>query len=77
MTCHYVRLPGEPDAYRQARNDRDILGHVPRQCHPLVSGALKQVFARVDRDMASQVAARVIAQLRGVAPMVAGYGPSR
>jgi len=50
---------------------RDMLGHVPRQSHPLVRGALKQVFAAVDRDMAAQVAAAVIAQLRGVAPKVA------
>jgi hypothetical protein len=77
MTCHYVRLPGEADAYRQARNDRDMLGHVPRQSHPLASRALKQVIAAVDRDMASQVAARGIAQLRGVALMIAGCGPSR
>ena len=50
---------------------RDMLGHVPRQSHPLVRGALKQVFAAVDRDMAAQVAGGVIAQLRGVAPKVA------
>ena len=50
---------------------RDMLGHVPRQSHPLVRGALKQVFAAVDRDMAAQVAAGVIAQLTTVAPKVA------
>jgi putative transposase len=50
---------------------RDMLGHVPRQSHPLVRGALKQVFAAVDRDMAGNVATSVIAQLRGVAPKVA------
>jgi putative transposase len=48
-----------------------MLGHVSRQSHPLVRGALKQVFAAVDRDMAAQVATSVIAQLRGVAPKVA------
>ena len=48
-----------------------MLGHVPRQSHPLVRGALKQVFAAVDRDMAAQVAAGVIAQLTTVAPKVA------
>jgi len=47
---------------------RDMLGHVPRQSHPLVRGALKQVFAAIDRDMATQVAAGVIAQLTTVAP---------
>ncbi len=50
---------------------RDMLGHVPRQSHPLVRGALKQVFAAVDREMAGQVASSVIAQLRTVAPKVA------
>jgi len=50
---------------------RDMLGHVPRQSHPLVRGALKQVFAAVDRDMAAQVAAGVIVQLQTVAPKVA------
>ena len=50
---------------------RDMLGHVPRQSHPMVRGALKQVFAAVDRDMAAQVATSVIGQLRGVAPKVA------
>lgn len=51
---------------------RDMLGHVPRQSHPLVRGALKQVFAALDRDMAAQVAAGVITQLQTVAPKVAG-----
>jgi putative transposase len=50
---------------------RDMLGHVPRPSHPLVRGALKQVFAAVDREMAAQVAAGVIGQLAGVAPKVA------
>lgn len=50
---------------------RDMLGHVPRQQHPLVRGALKQVFAAVDRQMAGQVAAGVITQLQAVAPKVA------
>ena len=48
-----------------------MLGHVPRQQHPLVRGALKQVFAAVDREMAGQVAAGVITQLQAVAPKVA------
>jgi len=50
---------------------RDMLGHVPRQSHPLVRGALKQVFAAIDRDMTGQVAAGVIVQLQTVAPKVA------
>ena len=50
---------------------RDMLGHVPRQSHPLVRGALKQVFAALDRAQAGQVAAGVIEQLQGVAPSVA------
>jgi putative transposase len=50
---------------------RDMLGHVPRPSHPLVRGALKQVFAALDRDMAAQVAAGVVEQLAGVAPKVA------
>jgi transposase-like protein len=50
---------------------RDMLGHVPRQSHPLVRGALKQVFAAIDREMAAHLAAGVIAQLRSVAPKVA------
>jgi len=50
---------------------RDMLGHVPRPSHPLVRGALKQVFAALDREMAGQVAAGVIAQLETVAPKVA------
>jgi putative transposase len=51
---------------------RDMLGHVPRQSHPLVRGALKQVFAALDRDGAAQIAAGVVDQLKGVAPKVAG-----
>jgi hypothetical protein len=31
----------------------DMLGHVPRQSHPLVRGALKQIFAAVDLSHAS------------------------
>jgi transposase-like protein len=50
---------------------RDMLGHVPRQSHPLVGGALKQVFAALDRDSAGQIATSVIAQLADVAPKVA------
>jgi transposase-like protein len=50
---------------------RDMLGHVPRQSHPLVRGALKQVFAALDRDGAAQIAGGVIDQLGGVAPKVA------
>jgi putative transposase len=50
---------------------RDMLGHVPRSGQPLVRGALKQVFAAVDREMASQVLAGVVEQLQGVAPKVA------
>jgi putative transposase len=50
---------------------RDMLGHVPRPSHPLVRGALKQVFAALDRDMAAQVARGVIEQLASVAPKVA------
>jgi putative transposase len=50
---------------------RDMLGHVPRQSHPLVRGALKQVFAALDREQAGQVAEGVIGQLQGVAPKVA------
>jgi transposase-like protein len=50
---------------------RDMLGHVPRQSHPLVRGALKQVFAALDREGAAQIAAGVIDQLQGVAPKVA------
>jgi putative transposase len=50
---------------------RDMLGHVPRPSHPLVRGALKQVFAAADRDMAAHAAAGVIAQLATVAPKVA------
>ena len=50
---------------------RDMLGHVPRPSHPLVRGALKQVFAALDREMAAQVATGVIEQLAGVAPKVA------
>ncbi len=49
----------------------DMLGHVSRLSHPLVRGALKQVFAAVDRAMAARVATSVVAQLRGVAPKVA------
>jgi transposase-like protein len=52
---------------------RDMLGHVPRQSHPLVRGALKQVFAALDRDQAAQVATGVIGQLEGVAPKVARH----
>jgi transposase-like protein len=36
-----------------------------------VRGALKQVFAALDREQAGQVAEGVIAQLQGVAPKVA------
>jgi putative transposase len=50
---------------------RDMLGHVPRQSHPLVRGALKQVFAALDREQAGQVAEGVIGQLQSVAPKVA------
>jgi transposase-like protein len=50
---------------------RDMLGHVPRSGQPLVRGALKQVFAAVDREMAGQVLAGVVAQLGPVAPKVA------
>ena len=52
---------------------RDMLGHVPRQSHPLVRGALKQVFAALDRPQAAQVATGVIGQLEGVAPKVARH----
>jgi putative transposase len=51
---------------------RDMLGHVPRQSHPLVRGALKQVFAALDRDGAAQIAAGVVDQLKCGAPKVAG-----
>jgi transposase-like protein len=48
-----------------------MLGHVPRSGQPLVRGALKQVFAAVDRELAGQVLSGVVAQLDGVAPKVA------
>lgn len=50
---------------------RDMLGHVPRERHPLVRGALKQIFASLDRERAGQATAAVIDQLGPAAPKVA------
>lgn len=50
---------------------RDMLGHVPRQSHPVIRGALKQVFAAPDRDSACEVVGEVTAQLEKAHPKVA------
>jgi len=50
---------------------RDMLGHVSKHNHPLVRGALKQIFACPDRDSAGDTLAAVVDQLQAPAAKVA------
>lgn len=50
---------------------RDMLGHVAKAQQPLVSGAIRQIFAATDGHEAHQRLAEVADQLAGPAPKVA------